>query len=427
MRAWLEHEEPIDAPTSRARDSCDRRRRPPPWRWACRCRRRRHRRRGTVPVRHRRDHAAASTRSRKAVAVDPPRHARHPRPDAGRRRSARWRSASGPRPATVVFLFSVSQWLETADHGTRPRGDPRADGSRADRGTHPARQPRAHGDGRGTWPWTPSWSCGPARSSRSTAWCVAGRSDVNQAPITGESLPVDKGPGDDVFAGTINGHGALEVRVTRRGARHHARRASSTWSRPRRRSARRRSSWSTASRAGTRRGGRGRRDARRGHTGARLRRAVRRRGSTAPWCCWSSACPCALVISTPVSIVAALAGAARRGVLIKGGVHLERLAGVTAIAFDKTGTLTHGRSPSPAWCRWPGGARTTCCAPPPPSSAGRSTRSPAPSSGGRRARPRHGGGRRCRRAAPGLGAEGRCTARHVLAGNRRLIAERARW
>ena len=169
---------------------------------------------------------------------------------------------------------------------------------------------------------------------------VRGTSAVNQAPVTGESLPIDKEPGDEVFAGTINGGGALDVRVTRF-----------------------------------------RRDA----TLARIVHLVEQAQATrapaqtfverfariytpsvivlaivlavappllagAAWSTWIYralvllvvSCPCALVISTPVSIVAALAGAARKGVLIKGGAHLERAGRVRCVAFDKTGTLTRG-------------------------------------------------------------------------------------
>jgi len=169
----------------------------------------------------------------------------------------------------------------------------------------------------------------------------SGRSDVNQAPITGESLPVEKAEGDEVFAGTINGHGALAVAVTRR-------RADTTLARivhlvesaqakraPVQLFIDRFAAWYTPS-------------------VVILALAVATVPVIAfgqPFEAWLYralvllvvACPCALVISTPVSIVSALAGAARQGVLVKGGIHLERLAGVRVVAFDKTGTVTTGR------------------------------------------------------------------------------------
>ena len=169
---------------------------------------------------------------------------------------------------------------------------------------------------------------------------VAGQSEVNQAPVTGESLPVDKAPGDGVFAGTINGRGALDVRVTRL-------RRDTTLARiihmVERAQADRAPSQTLVERfAGV-------------YTPAVIVLAVGI--AVVPplalhlaWHDWIYralvllvvSCPCALVISTPVSIVAALAGAARKGVLIKGGRHLERISKVRCVAFDKTGTLTRG-------------------------------------------------------------------------------------
>ena len=160
--------------------------------------------------------------------------------------------------------------------------------------------------------------------------------------MTGESLPVEKRPGDEVFAGTINGRGALDVRVdaaARRldaGAHHPPGRAGAGAARAQpdvRRALRARLH------AGGARAGRARRHraaaAGHGHAGATwIYRAL---------VLLVISCPCALVISTPVSIVSALAAAARKGVLIKGGAHLERLADVRCVAFDKTGTLTKGQ------------------------------------------------------------------------------------
>lgn len=166
-----------------------------------------------------------------------------------------------------------------------------------------------------------------------------GRSDVNEAPITGESLPIDKSVGDQVFAGTINGRGAIDVEVTRlrrdtRLARiiHLVETAQ----------AQRAPVQTFVERFA------------RVYTPAVI--VVALAVALAPWIAGGDprmwvyralvllviACPCALVISTPVSVVAALAGAAKHGVLIKGGAHLERLASVTTVAFDKTGTLTRG-------------------------------------------------------------------------------------
>lgn len=177
---------------------------------------------------------------------------------------------------------------------------------------------------------------------------LSGRSAVDQAAITGESMPVDKGPGDDVFAGSINGNGVLEIEVTRLVA-------DNTLSRiiqmveeaqerraPVQRWVDRFARWYTpavvaiavvVALASPLLGGQPWMDAR-GVGHGWLYRAL---------ALLVIACPCALVLSTPVSLASALGAAARQGVLIKGGAYLEALSRVAAIAFDKTGTLTVGR------------------------------------------------------------------------------------
>ena len=242
--------------------------------------------------------------------------------------------------ASVVFLFALAQLLETRAMD-RARGAIRAlmDLAPAEaivrRDGHQLRLPVD--DVR----VADTILVGPGEKLPLDGRVVAGDSYVNQAPVTGESLPVEKTAGDDVFAGTINGRGALDVVVTRL-------RRDSTLARiihlVERAQTQRAPSQTFVDRFA------------RIYTPVVLAIAVI--VALAPplflggsWSVWLYrslvllviSCPCALVISTPVSIVSALAAAARKGVLIKGGAHLERMASIRCIAFDKTGTLTHGR------------------------------------------------------------------------------------
>lgn len=169
---------------------------------------------------------------------------------------------------------------------------------------------------------------------------VKGSSTLNQAPITGESLPVSKTMGDKVYAGTINEDGALEIETTKSAS-------DTTLSRiihmVEEAQSRRAASEQWVEKFA------------RYYTPAMMVLAIAVAVGPpivmgAGWYEWFYqalvilviACPCALVISTPVSVVAGLNSAARNGILIKGGVYLEVPAGIRVVAMDKTGTLTRG-------------------------------------------------------------------------------------
>lgn len=170
---------------------------------------------------------------------------------------------------------------------------------------------------------------------------TSGQSSVNQAPITGESMPVEKQVGDAVFAGTINERGAFEFEVT-------ANKGNTTLAR-----IIRSVQAAQGERAPTQRFVD---EFARYYTPAVVVLAILIAtvpplffgAEFMPWLYKALvtlviACPCALVISTPVTVVSGLAAAARRGILIKGGVYLEEGYKLKALALDKTGTLTHGK------------------------------------------------------------------------------------
>ena len=170
---------------------------------------------------------------------------------------------------------------------------------------------------------------------------VGGRSAVDQAAIAGESIPVTKGEGDDVFAGTLNERGALEVRVTKLSADttlaqiiHSVEEAQARKTRYQRFGDRFGRIY-TPSMFGL----------------AILLATVPTLAFGEPFAPWFYrglvvlvvSCSCGLVLSVPVSVVTAIGNAARRGVLIKGGVYLEAAATIDVLVVDKTGTLTMGK------------------------------------------------------------------------------------
>jgi len=169
---------------------------------------------------------------------------------------------------------------------------------------------------------------------------VGGNSTVNQAALTGESTPVEKKPGDPVYAGTMNQNGSIEVRVTKLEPDTmlsrivHLIEEAQAQRAPSHTFVERFASIYTPAVIGL----------------AAVIATVPPLFYAEPFSTWLyralvllvAACPCALVISTPLTIVSALTAAMRHGVLIKGGRYVEELAKISAVAFDKTGTLTTG-------------------------------------------------------------------------------------
>lgn len=242
--------------------------------------------------------------------------------------------------ATVVFLFGVAEWLE----GWADRRARRAVEALLEIAPKTATVKR---EGRFVEVPAEEVVVGETIAVKSAmsipldGEVLAGESSVNQAPITGESVPVDKNPGDMVFAGTINGEGSLEIRVTKAAGDTTLARIirlvqqAQEQKAPTQRFVDLFARYYTPSVTVV-------------AFGIFLVPPLLLGGDWSEWLYRSCvlliiACPCALVISTPVSVVAGLTALARQGVLVKGGAHLEAIAKLQALAVDKTGTITEGK------------------------------------------------------------------------------------
>lgn len=246
-----------------------------------------------------------------------------------------WSEAGG-----AMFLFSLGTTLETFTFD-RARG-----AIRSVLALSPT-EARVVRDGRETMVRVEDVSAGerlvvrPGEKIPLDGVVLAGTTAVNQAPITGESLPVVKSPGDWVYAGSLNGQGNVEIEARRPYRENtiariiHLVEKAQAGKAPAQRTIERFARW---------------------YTPAVLLVALLV-ATVAPllsdgagWGTWIGramvllvvACPCALVISTPVSVISAIATASRKGVLVKGGSHLEVIGTSRVVVFDKTGTVTLG-------------------------------------------------------------------------------------